>query len=267
MSSAWWILIGPTNNWLWNTPLAMAVASPKGNRSTKLLVQSLADFFYMVSRKWSFLSWFKLKPISAQRYQSWIVGGRLKYNNWHHWKISIYIYIYIYIMKYRYSFWIHNHTPQSNPVEVLDEPIIWKQLDCFWCFGPKHAKPCRHFDRPSVAQEVGQSRSIFNLRRCLVLSMGMERGNDNSNMLTGLCSTDCSQTWGKHQWRNWVFNHPMSTVVHDDGQKQTYLPGPGLNNRYAIYNLSNLYTLSTFSDVGPPHEIASNWLLPHSGIA
>ena len=84
---------------------------------------------------------------------------------------------------------------------------------------------------------------------------------------TGLCSTDCSQTWGKHQWRNRVFNHPMSTVVHDDGQKQTYLPGPGLNNRYAIYNLSNLYTLSTFSDVGPPHEIASNWLLPHSGIA
>jgi hypothetical protein len=65
---------------------------------------------------------------------------------------------------------------------VLDEPIIWKQLDCFWCFGPKHAKPCRHFDRPSVAQEVGQSRSIFNLRRCLVLSMGMERGNDNSNI-------------------------------------------------------------------------------------
>ena len=78
---------------------------------------------------------------------------------------------------------------QSNPVEVLDEPIIWKQLDCFWCFGTKHAKPCRHFDRPSVTQDVGESRSMLNLRRCLVLRIGVGRRSDTTLEGMHLCST------------------------------------------------------------------------------
>ena len=102
-----------------------------------------------------------------------------------HWfedNLSFWVYNHIHphpqiaITEQTWCYWdVYHHCPQSNPVEALDEPIIWKQLDCFWCFGPKHAKPCRHFDRPSVAQEVGQSRSIFNLRRCLALIVDVER--------------------------------------------------------------------------------------------
>ena len=52
--------------------------------------------------------------------------------------------------------WRHPCPQLCSPNKVLNEPIIWEQLNRLWCFRSKHPQPCCHCEVCSVTKELFQ---------------------------------------------------------------------------------------------------------------